>query len=113
DVVALDVLWAVPWPTAHERRERHHRCPVTAAHVEAVDAIGLAALRAFGLRQDAISAPEEVEVVDVKAAEKCLQREEHVAQRDAQRFDLVPVDLELDLRDARVETAVDETDFRT
>ena len=87
--------------------------PLSAAHVEAVDVVGLAALRSFGLGLDAIRATEEIEVVDVVAAKESLQREEHVVQLDAQRLDLVAVDLELDLRDAGIEAAVDEPDLRT
>ena len=99
-------------PAAHQRRERHHGAAV-AAHVEAVDVVRLAALRSLRLRLDPVGAAEEVEVVDVIAAEERLQREEHVAQLDAERFDLVAVDLELDLRNARIEAAVDEADLGT
>ena len=71
------------------------------------------ALRAIGLSLDAIGPAEEIEVVHVITAEERLQREEHVAQLDAQRLDLVAIDPEFDLRDARIETAEDEADLRS
>ena len=42
-----------------------------------------------------------------------MQREEHVAQVDTQRFDFVAVDLELDLGNAGIEAAVHEADLGT
>ena len=112
DVVALEVLRAVEGSAAHQGGERHHGSAV-AAHVETVDVFRLHALGSLRLGLDPVGASEQVEVVDVITAEESLQHEEHFAQRNAQRFDLVAVDFELDLGNAGIEAAVDEPDLGT
>ena len=52
----------------------------------------------LGLQVDLPGAAEQVEVVDVVAAERRLQRVEHVADADAERLHLVAVDIEVELR---------------
>src|SRR6266852_731780 len=86
---------------------------MVAAHVEALDVIGLAALRPLRLGLDSVGASEEIEVVNVITAQEGLQREEHVAQLDTQRFDFIAVDLEFDLGNAGIEAAVHEADLGT
>ena len=52
----------------------------------------------IGLNVDLPGAAEDVEVVDVVAAERRLQRVENVADLDAEHLRLVAIDIEIDLR---------------
>ena len=61
----------------------------------------------LGLDIDLPGAAEQVEVVDVEAAERRLQRVEDVADLDAQHLRLVAVDVETDLRRVGGEGAED------
>jgi hypothetical protein len=78
DVEALIVLGAVDRPDLHQGAERHHLAAGT-AHVETPHVLRPCAQGGVRLGHDAEGAPVEVEIVDVKAAEKGLKGEEHVA----------------------------------
>ena len=81
--------------------------PAAAAHVDAIDVLDRVAERRLGLDIDLPGAAEQVEVVDVEAAERRLQRVEDVADLDAQHLRLVAVDVETDLRRVGGEGAED------
>ena len=80
-----------------QRPDRHHRA-AAAAHVDAVDILDRVAERRLGLHIHLPGAAEQIEVVDVEAAERRLQRVEDVADLDPQHLSLVAIDLEPDLR---------------
>ena len=71
------------------------------ADVDAEDIIDAAAVDRFALHVDLPGAAEQVEVVDVGAAEHRLQRIEDGGNVDAQRLHLLPVDIEIELRRIR------------
>ncbi len=80
-----------------ERADRHHLA-LGVPHVHLEDVVDLAAEVLVGLDVDLPGAAEQVEVVDVEAAERALQRGEHVVDVDAQRLRLVAVEIEVELR---------------
>jgi hypothetical protein len=51
-----------------------------------------------GLRHHAPGTPELVEIIDVRRAQKGLQRPEEIGQRHALRFRLIAVNLDVQLR---------------
>ena len=79
------------------RAHRHHR-PLGVAHIDPIDVVHLVAKRRLGLDVDLPSAAEHVEVVDVEAAQRRLQRIEYVGDLHSEHLRLVAVDVEVDLR---------------
>ena len=67
-----------------------------AADVDAIDVVDRLAVGGLGLRLHLPGAPEQIDVVDVDAAERGLQRLEHVGDVDAEDLRLVAVDVEID-----------------
>ena len=89
-----------------QRADRHHRAGGV-AHIDAIDVVDRVAEAVLRLDVDLPGAAEQVEVVDVEAAEGGLQGVEHVAHLDAQHLRLVAVDVEKDLRRVGGEGAED------
>ena len=67
----------------------------------------------FRLQHDLVGAPEQIEVVDLEAAQVDLQALEDVVDRDVQGADLVAVDVQLDLRNRGAVAGVDAGELRT
>ena len=83
-------------PRLGEGAQRHH-LPLPVADMDAVDVVDLGPVGGLGLHVDLPGAAEQIEVVDVEAAENGLERVEHVADADAQGLHLVAVDVEIEL----------------
>ena len=88
---------------ADERGERDHLVGGLAAHEDLADVVRLATVVGIGLDVDAEQASEAVEVVDVGAAEHGRHRLEDFVDRHADQPRLLAVEVDLDLRVARIE----------
>ena len=95
-VVADDGLRPQRQPRLGEGAQRHH-LSLPVADMDAVDVVDLGPVGGLGLDVDLPGAAEQIEVVDVEAAENGLERVEHVADADAQGLHLVAVDVEIEL----------------
>src|SRR4029077_15225501 len=82
-VVAHDGLWPLDKTRLGQRANRHHGAR-RAADIDAVDVVDGAAKARLGLDVDLPGPAEQVEVVDIDAAQGRLQRGEDVAHLDAQ-----------------------------
>ncbi len=80
-----------------EHADRHHRAALR-ARVDVEDVVDLVPVRLVGLQIDLPDAAEQIELVDVEAADGRLQRVEHVRHGDAEHLRLVAVDVEIELR---------------
>ena len=94
-VVARDHLRPDGDAALRQRGHRHHVVGIV-AHVDLVDVRDLAAVPLLALDIDLPDAAEQVEVVDVAAAERGPQRVEDRTDADAERLRLDPVDVEMD-----------------
>ncbi|MCY1237431.1 hypothetical protein D9M72_501260 [compost metagenome] len=99
-VVAHDRLRADDIVDLGDRSDRHH-VAVCVAHVQTLNVVDGVSVRLRSLHRHLPGAAEEVEVVDIVAAERALQRGEQIAHRDAERLQTVAVDIEIELRRAR------------
>src|SRR5262249_47464929 len=86
--------------------DRHHGAGGI-AHVNAIDILDPVAETRVGLDVHLPGAAEQIEVVDVEAAERRLQRVENVYDLDPQHLRLVAIDVEIDLRRVGGEGAED------
>src|SRR6185437_6084069 len=91
--------------------QRHH-VAARRSHVQAVDRVRRGARLRFGLRGHLVGAAEEVEVVDVGAAQEGLQAGENARDRYAQGLGALAVQHELNLRSAGVELREHTRQFR-
>ena len=87
---------------AGDGADRHHLAGAV-AHIDVPDVGNVAAVGRLALNVDLPGAAVEIEVVDVDAAERRLQRGEDVADVEAERLRLGAVDVEIDRRIGRGE----------
>src|SRR6185295_14981791 len=85
---------------------RHHRV-VAGAEVDVVDALRRFAEVLLRLQHDLVGPREQIEVVDLEAAEVDLEALEDAVDRDVQGAHLVAVDVQLDLGNGGAEAGVD------
>ena len=89
-----------------EGAERHGFAALV-AHADLQDVFGILAVVALGLRDHAVGAAEQVEVVDIGRAEVDLQRGEYVGNIDAEQLRLDAIDVEIKLRRGVLEQRID------
>ncbi len=101
-VVAGDDLRTGDDPQARDRAQRHHLARAV-AHVDLPDVGNVGAVVGLALHVDLPGAAKQVEVVDVDAAQRRLQRGEDIADVEAERLRLGAIDVEIDRRIGRGE----------
>ncbi len=101
-VVAGDDLRSRHDLEAGDGADRHHLAGAV-AHIDSPDVRNVAAIGCLALNVDLPGTAVEIEVVDVDAAQRCLQRGEHVAHVEAKHLRLAAVDVEIERRIGRRE----------
>ena len=84
-------------PDLEQAAQRHHLAFLV-ADIDAVDVVDVRPIRGLGLHLHLPGPAEQVHVVDVISAERCLKRLEDGVQRHAEDLNLVPVNIEVDRR---------------
>ena len=81
--------------------------PILAAHIDAINVVEAAPVLRLRLHLDLPGAAEQIDVVDIVAAERGLQRLEDIVERHPQYLRLVAIDIEIDRRIGGRERAED------
>ncbi len=102
---------ALAFARADQRRERHDSAR-RRVDVDVLQVSDHRAIRRVGLNEDAIGPIEVIEVIDVERAEVDLERVEDVAERNAERFRLLAIDIDHELRAVVAEGRKDRAQVR-